>query len=120
VCPTCNDALVAHGEDTFRCQENHHYTVVGLALTTNIAALRALWLAIRALEDDAASLNYMATHYGDDYGMSADARRAEATAAIAAAETLRKHAQRAQERLDALPAAPSIASEIGSQTGQDG
>jgi hypothetical protein len=93
---------------------------VGLALTTNIAALRALWLAIRALEDDAASLSHMATHYGDDFGMSADARRAEAASATGAAATLRIHARRAQERLDALPDAPSAVSESGSESGRGG
>lgn len=114
-CPTCDEELVAD-DDGFRCPEDHHYTVVGLALTTNIAALRALWMAIRALEDDAASLTYMAAHYGDDYGMSSDARRAEAEAALAAAETLRSHAQRAQDRLDALPVAPSAIRNDASDT----
>jgi hypothetical protein len=120
VCPTCVDELVLHGENAFRCPEGHHYTVVGLALTTNVAALRALWMAIRALEDDAASLSYMAEHYGDDYGMSADARRAEAAAALAAATMLRTHARRAQDRLDALPAAPSALPEHGSDSGRGG
>lgn len=120
VCPTCNDSLVANGESTFRCQEDHHYSVVGLALTTNIAALRALWLAIRALENDAASLDYMASQYGDGFGMSAHARRGEAAAAVAAAEMLRDHAQRAQDRLDALPTAPSAVDDTGSDPGPGG
>lgn len=120
MCPTCDERLVTQGEDTFRCTEDHHYTVVGLALTTNIAALRALWMAIRALEDDAVSLKYMASHYGDKFGMSADARRAEAAAAQTAAEILRAHAKRAQDRLDALPAAPSAVREAGSEPGRGG
>jgi hypothetical protein len=117
-CPTCNEVLLERGEDSFSCQEDHRYTVVGLALTTNVAALRALWLAIRALEDDAASLSYMASHYGDDFGMSADARRAEAAAALDAAERLRSHARRAQDRLDALPSAPSAVRVTGSGPGR--
>jgi hypothetical protein len=106
-CPTCADALVDEGEDGFRCPEDHRYTVVGLALTTNIAALRALWMAIRALEDDAHGLRYMAKHYGDTFGRGAELRLDEAAAALKAAEILRKQAHRAQARLDALPAAPS-------------
>jgi hypothetical protein len=110
-CPTCTETLAVQDEDIFRCPEEHDYTVVGLALTTNLAALRALWMAIRALEDDAASLRYMAAHYGDAFGQAADKRREEAQAATEAAEVLRGHARRAQQRLDALPVAPSAISE---------
>lgn len=120
-CPTCAGRLDVHGsDDAFGCDEGHRYTVVGLALTTNIAAVRALWMGIRALEDDAAGLRYMADHYGDDFGMSADRRREEAAAAQAAADALRVQAQRAQARLDALPSAPSAAREDDSQAGRGG
>lgn len=119
-CPTCSAELAAQDEGTFRCQEDHDYTVVGLALTTNIAALRAIWAAIRALEDDASALSYMAERYGDHFGLSATARRAEAQAARDAANVLREHAQRAQKRLDALPSAPSSVGENGSQRGRGG
>ena len=119
-CPTCADELVEDGQASFRCGEDHRYSVVGLALTTNIAALRALWLGIRALEDDAASLRYMADHYGDDFGMSAGARRAEADAAASAAEVLRVQARRAQDRLSQLPSAPSAAREEGRESGRGG
>ncbi|MCU1693368.1 MAG: hypothetical protein JWM64_2459 [Frankiales bacterium] len=111
-CPTCQEDLqVLLDERAFRCSEDHHYTVVGLALTTNIAALRSLWMAIRALEQDAASLHYLAQLYGDDASMSVDQRRAEADAAYEAAHLLRGHARRAQDRLDALPAAPGTLGE---------
>lgn len=110
-CPTCNAALAVHAGGSFRCSEAHDYTVLDLALTTNIAALRAIWQAIRALEDDAASLNYMAQNYGDGYGMHAETRRDEADAALAAAKILRGQAQRAQQRLHALPVAPTAFSE---------
>ena len=106
-CPTCDDELVAHGVDTLRCSEDHYYTVVGLSLTTNMAAVQAVWKAIRALEDDAASLKYMASTYGDQFGSTADRRNAEAQDALEAAATLRVHAKRAQERLDALPTTPA-------------
>lgn len=119
-CPTCSEVLIAQEDDAFHCPEDHHYTIIGLALTTNIAALRSLWLAIRALEDDAHSLNYMATNYGDRFGVPAEARRREAAAALEAAEMLRGHARRAQARLDALPVAPSAVSEPGSQRGRGG
>jgi hypothetical protein len=118
-CPTCAEALARHDDDSFRCQEDHRYTIVGLALTTNIAALRALWMAIRALEDDAVSLNYMAEHFGDQHGMRADKRRDEASAALDAAKVLRTHAKRAQERLDALPSLPSSTLRGGGTTGRD-
>ncbi|MCW2605498.1 MAG: hypothetical protein JWO60_191 [Frankiales bacterium] len=116
-CPTCTEALVAREADRYACPENHQYTVVGLALTTNIAALRSLWLAIRALEQDGASLHLMAQHYGDRFGMLAENRRAEADAAYEAAQLLREHARRAQDRLDALPVAPSAIHPDAYETG---
>ena len=119
-CPTCDEDLEVHGEDTFRCPEDHHYSVVGLALTANIAALRAIWLAIRALEDDAASLSYMAKKYGNEFGLSAEARQGEADAALDAAAMLRGHAQRAQSRLDALPTELPAARGAGHQGAQGG
>jgi len=111
---------LAEQDGAFRCPEGHRYTVIGLALTTNISAVPALWMAIRALEDDAGSLRYMASQHGDTLGMSADERRREAAEAMEAAETLRAHAQRAQNRLDALPSAPSAVREDGSQKGRGG
>jgi hypothetical protein len=119
-CPTCDAVLLEHDGGGFVCAEDHRYTVVGIALTTNVAALRALWLAIRALEDDVASLHYMVQHYGDDFGMSAAARRAEADSAAAAASLLRRHARSAQDRLDSLSAAPSAVREGGSEAGTGG
>jgi hypothetical protein len=119
-CPTCDDVLVEHGRDGFICTESHRYTVIGLALTTNIAALRAVWLAVRALEEDAASLTFMAERYGDDFGMAADARLSEADAATAAAGVLRSHARSAQDRLDMLPSAPSAVREPDSDPGRGG
>jgi hypothetical protein len=114
-CPTCSEDLIVQDEGTFSCTESHHYTVIGLALTTNIAALRSLWMAIRALEADAASLHYMAQHYGsaEEFGLPASERRKEADAAYEAATVLRGHARRAQARLDALPVAPLSSSEPG-------
>ena len=119
-CPTCSGELHEQDQDVFACREDHRYTVIGLALTTNIGALRALWLAIRALEDDAAGLELMAAKYGDRFGLPAAARRREAVAALDAAGLLRGHARRAQDRLDALPVAPSAAVESGSQRGRGG
>jgi hypothetical protein len=93
---------------------------MGLALTTNLHAVRALWMAIRALEDDAGSLMYMASQHSDEFRISAVERRKEADEALEAAATLRTHAQRAQNRLDALPSAPSAIREEGSQRGRGG
>ena len=116
-CPICADDLAQRGAAGLVCPENHEYTGVSLALTTNIAALKALWQAIRALEDDAASLTYMADNYGNGFGMSPTRRRAEAAEALEAADRLRSLAQRAQERLDALRVMPSAADTVGGQRG---
>ena len=118
-CPTCKEPLEEE-DRSFRCKEDHVYTVVGLALTTNMAAVNALWLAIRALEDDVVTLHYMAAKHGDAYGLTAQARRQEADAAHEAAAMLRGHAKRAQQRLDSLPSAPSSVVESGSQRGRGG
>ena len=116
-CPTCSGALDV-SSDSFFCRENHRYTLAGLALATNIAAVNALWLAIRALDDDAAGLEYLA---------SAGARQPraaqlleQAASAREAASRLRTFAAEAQQRLDALPIAPSTVTEDGSQRGRGG
>ncbi len=119
-CPTCDEGLHTDGNEGFRCPEDHRYTFVELALTTNVSALRALWMAIRALEDDAGSLRYLAKQLGDKGGMSADERLHEAEATLDAAQMLRRHAQRAQERLDRFPWAPSAVRETDSQRGRSG
>lgn len=119
-CPTCSGELHEQDEGVFACREDHRYTIIGLALTTNIDALRALWLAIRALENDAAGLELMAAKYGDRLGLPAEARRREAVAALDAAGLLRGHARRAQERLDALPVAPPTVVANGRQAGRGG
>ena len=77
-------------------------------------------MAIRALEDDAGSLRYMASRHGDPAGEVAGTRMKEAEAALEAVAVLRVHAERAQDRLDALPSAPSAVREAGSQTGRGG
>ena len=121
-CPTCVQDLVVRTEDVIECPEGHRYTAVGLMLANNLAAVRALWAAIHALEDDAAGLTFMAnnTEYGGPQGAYATARLAEAQAALQASAILRQHARSAQERLDALPVAPSAAQEPGSQRGRGG
>ena len=119
-CPTCDADLVVQVEDALECPEGHRYTHVGLALANNLAAVRALWAAIHALEDDAAGLTFMASKQDDPDGPYATLRRAEAQASLEAADTLRRHARSAQERLDALPVAPSTVTEEGSQRGRGG
>lgn len=107
VCPTCSAELAPDGGDGVRCGEGHNWTAFALALTIDTATLQALWAAIRALEDEASSLNYMAAHQTEEYGMSADRQREEAAKALEAADALRTHAHLAQVRLNALPAGPS-------------
>jgi len=94
-------------QDRLVCGEGHAYTDLGLALATNVAVVSALWRAIRALEDDAVGLDWLATRRAAD-GRQAAAQRDEAAAARDAGSTLRRYAGQAQARLDALPAAPSV------------
>lgn len=81
------------------CPEGHTYTSLALALATNRGTVAALWRAVRALEDDAAGLTYLAQR--DGFG-SSEARLTEAGQTREAALRLREHAADAQRRLDAL------------------
>jgi hypothetical protein len=99
-CPTCLGDL-SGDPDRLLCSEGHNYTSLALALATNSGTVRALWRAIRALEDDAAGLTYLAGR--QDYG-SSSARLAEAAEAREAAFRLREHAAAAQRRLNVLAA----------------
>lgn len=81
---------------------------MGLALATNIAAVNALWRAIRALEDDAAGLEWLTQRAAVDAPLAL-AQRREAREARQAAASLRAYAEQAQQRLDALPVAPRAA-----------
>lgn len=85
------------------CDEGHEFTAIGLALATNQASVRTLWLAIHALENDAAGLDYLA---GQDHPRASQRQR-EAAQARDAAQRLRGYAKAAQDRLDALDATVS-------------
>lgn len=104
-CPTCNTPLRAL-DGHLGCDNGHRFTPEGLAFAVNQAAVRALWLAIRALQDDAAGLEWMLRegrapeHQRENYARQAAEGRQ-------AAEVLLAHAQAAQDRLDRLPTAPS-------------
>lgn len=104
-CPTCRAPL--NGLDSVvACDNGHRFTPEGLALVSNHGAVAALWLAITALEDDAAGLEWMVRegrapeHLRDNYVV-------QAAEGKSAADVLRRHAQAAQGRLDSLPHAPS-------------
>lgn len=102
-CPTCAAPLTPAG-DRLACEQQHAFTADGLTLASNLAAVNALWLAIRALEDDAACLDWrIRTGQTGDHALYAE----QAAAGRAAAQHLRKMAQAAQARLDQLPAPPS-------------
>ena len=75
-------------------------------MAMNLAAVQALWLAIRALEDDAAGMDWLvksqrapASRHGEYARQSRESREA--------ARALRAMASAAQSRLDSLPVAPS-------------
>ncbi len=74
-----------------------------LALATNVAAVQALRMAIRALEDDSAALTYLAEH--NVGGGHAEDRLREAREAVDAAAHLRQMVATATRRLEALSAA---------------
>lgn len=99
-CPTCLASLTGATADLLRCPEGHDYTPIALSMATNRSTVEALWLAIRALEDDAAGLRHLARL--PEYEARAQARLQEAEAAAAAAARLRQHAEDAQRRLESL------------------
>ena len=98
-CPFCALPLESHGDEA-ACGNGHVFDAEGLSLATNMAAARALWLAVNAMEDDAAGLTWRAQRTPS--GERADALVREATAARDAAASLRKLANAAQLRLDGL------------------
>lgn len=98
-CVACSGPLDEHDADVLSCAEGHSYTSISLALATNREVVRALWLAIRSLDDDALGLTHLAQRYPDHL---AGSRLQEAAEARAAAERLRTHAAAAQRRLRSL------------------
>lgn len=117
-CPTCTCRLEQRGEHLV-CSEGHSYTSLGLALASNLTAVNALWRAIRALEDDAAGLEWSARRAADAGDAStAGHHEADAAAGREAARSLRVLAEQTQQRLDALPVAPSRALEDQGRQGQ--
>lgn len=100
-CPFCVLPLRLRGDDEAACASGHVFDSEGLSLATNMAAARALWLAVRALEDDAAGLSWRAGR-----SRVAPETRAglleQADGARSAASSLRRLAVAAQQRLDGL------------------
>ena len=99
-CPTCT-APLREVHDGLECHEQHRYTPLELARSTNQAAVLGLWRAIRLLEDDAAGLEWLADRE-DAEPPAAAARREEAASARAAAAEMRARVTEAQRRLKAL------------------
>ncbi len=102
VCPSC-DAGCSFEIGVLVCEEGHRYTSLGLALATNVGAVNAVWRAVRALEDDAAGLDWLASREAVNPAQ-AQKQREEAAGAREAAGQLRTVAGQAQRRLEALPA----------------
>lgn len=73
---------------------------------SNLAAVRGLWLAVRALEDDAAGLEWL-VKTGKAPERLRDEYVKQAAEGREAADALRAMARAAQARLDALPVRPS-------------
>ncbi len=99
-CPFCVLPLQLRDDEAV-CVNGHVFDLEGLSLATNMLAARALWLAVNAMEDDAAGLAWRAR--SSPAGESAETLLAEAQAARDAAASLRVLAVAAQRRLDNLP-----------------
>jgi hypothetical protein len=100
-CPFCVLPLQLVGQDIARCASGHSFDAEGLSLATNMAAARALWLAVRAMEDDAAGLEWRAGRADTDDATRKDLL-GDAEGARSAAASLRMLASAAQRRLDGL------------------
>ncbi len=100
-CPTCS-APVSQVDGHLVCAHGHTFTSDGLALAGNLAVVNALWVAIRAVEDDAAGLEWLVRS-----GQGPEQLRAQymeqAAEGREAAAVLRALAVAAQARLAALP-----------------
>lgn len=100
-CPFCILPLELRDSTEALCPNGHVFDAAGLSLATNMASARALWLAVRAMEDDAAGLSWRA----DRTNETADAKvtlLSQAEDARSAAASLRVLAAAAQRRLDDL------------------
>lgn len=106
-CPFCLQPLTLQGPDEASCSTGHVFDAASLTLAGNMAAARALWMAMRAMEDDAAGLNWRAGQAYTPPEVSIELRAEEQTAREAAA-ALRLLAKAAQQRLDALPLPLSV------------
>lgn len=106
-CPFCILPLELRDGAEVVCPNGHVFDAEGLSLATNMAAARALWLAVHAMEDDAAGLSWRAERTGGNAQASV-ALLVEATAARTAAGSLRVLALAAQRRLDGLAYPTSV------------
>lgn len=100
-CPFCVLPLTLRSDHEAACPNGHVFDPEGLSLATNMAAARALWLAVSAMEDDAAGLAWRSRRSSTG-AEAAEALSAEAQAARDAAASLRVLATAAQRRLDGL------------------
>lgn len=98
-CPFCVLPLQLRDDEAV-CANGHVFDAEGLSLAINMGAARALWLAVNAMEDDAAGLAWRAQRSPARGG--AEALLVEAQAARDAAGSLRVLAAAAQRRLDGL------------------
>jgi two-component system chemotaxis response regulator CheB len=90
VCPLCDGALTVAGLDgfqVFRCHVGHAFSLDRLSVEQHAATERALWAAVRALEDSATSYLRLAAR-GD--GTTQQAFQASAEQQSANAEAIRK------------------------------
>jgi two-component system chemotaxis response regulator CheB len=103
-CPDCNGSLVEMEEGRFRCRVGHAWSADALLEAQGSAWERALWAAVRTL-DEKVSLSRRMAEYARERGNARLTERhlANAEEAVAAAEVLRRHltARPADTRLEA-------------------
>jgi two-component system chemotaxis response regulator CheB len=93
-CPECNGALweIVDGTVHYRCHVGHAFTPESLQVSHTEEVERALWAAMRALEDQAVILNRAAARLEGGSGATRSRNRLEERAATAAehAEIVRR------------------------------
>ena len=88
-CPLCKGPLELNG-GTLTCAVGHSFLPAELVRERGQAAVRALWSAVRALEEEAAGLRLTASSLGDERATSwAEERERDA-------DEIRKFAERAE------------------------
>jgi two-component system chemotaxis response regulator CheB len=115
ICPECGGSIAEHDQDgvtVLSCHVGHHYGVESFVAEQADATERALWTAIRALEDRATMLRRMAEQFNRrGVPRSAATFAAQAAQAKSGADSLRETIVRFSSTLRRAPAEDEDATE---------